>query len=521
VNGSRAEIYDFDLLMQEEAPQVTTLLRSSDLEGPISAVTVRAHRTTGAKEAPATVYSADIDIDREVAPEDWQAFLAQLADNPDFSDLGETAELISGAQGHTFHFLDPEDQDISLTVEFNPVMPHVTLHTQPENDRSLPLNRSAEAEKSLLILMSSLMHVLDWTSSMYHSTDQPIPLNKLYRLNCSPVADTQRSIGEVVTRAAFRHPELEMLGESVPTLAEIGGHREIKKYLQEIILMQSRPDILAKWGAKLPAGVLIYGHEGTGKTMLINAWAHDMRARVIAIKGTVAGKYIGESAKNMSRLFDEAEAHDRPVIVLCDEIDAISSHGNSDERRAMIGVFKTRAANLRNRNPQAILAATANSLAGIDPAILRSGRFDARFEVGLPDASDRADILSILLRDSGAVEAALAKLTDHGLTDAELAEAWGNPAPNRDVSSEKPSVTDEKPVVSSEFRVFAADIDPDAIAAATKGLTGADLTLVLENLRRQKAIQEISSGRVPAPISQSDILNAAADLRARNKIEPD
>ena len=190
---------------------------------------------------------------------------------------------------------------------------------------------------------------------------------------------------------------LEVLDTSI-SLKDIGGYAEVKRRLKDTISDLAGPkDALSR--ASLPMGLLFLGPPGTGKTIMAAAIAGESNVSMAKL-GDFRGMYVGQSERNLSRIFSLIEAL-HPVIVFIDEIDqalgsrgAASGDGGVDNR--VFGKFLEFMSNSDHRG-KILWVGASNHAKQIDPAFKRAGRFDLIIPFMLPDAESRADILRILL----------------------------------------------------------------------------------------------------------------------------
>src|SRR5665213_3143926 len=186
------------------------------------------------------------------------------------------------------------------------------------------------------------------------------------------------------------------------TLSDIGGLEDIKRELQDIALSFSKAEIMAKWGATRPQGILLYGEPGTGKTMLVEALANEIGAEMIKIQSSdIYIKWLGDSEVKIKELFDAFRKINKPTVVLFDEFDAIvgisenpSPGGADNARNSVAGIFKQEMNTLAKDNTKVLIVGTTNHQDRIDPSLIRSGRFDHRLYVPMPDDDARSQILS-------------------------------------------------------------------------------------------------------------------------------
>jgi transitional endoplasmic reticulum ATPase len=182
--------------------------------------------------------------------------------------------------------------------------------------------------------------------------------------------------------------------------SDVGGLSEVKRILKETVEWPLRYEKLFEQAHLKPAkGILLEGSPGTGKTLLAKALATESEVNFISIKGPeLVSKWVGESEKGIREIFKKAKSA-APCILFFDEIDSIvsrrgSGEGDSGVTSRIISQFLTELDGLEELRGVVILGAT-NRADLIDPALLRSGRFDHRIQLGLPDLEARAQIFSI------------------------------------------------------------------------------------------------------------------------------
>jgi len=161
--------------------------------------------------------------------------------------------------------------------------------------------------------------------------------------------------------------------------------------------------LFKKLDTKPPKGIILHGKPGTGKTYLAKALASESGVNFISVKGPqILSRYIGESEKGVRELFRLAKQAS-PCILFLDEIDSLTPRRTADSSGSgvierVIGQFLTEMDGIEDLNGVIVLAAT-NRIDLIDPALLRSGRFDLIFELPLPDEKTREKIFHIHTRN--------------------------------------------------------------------------------------------------------------------------
>jgi transitional endoplasmic reticulum ATPase len=262
------------------------------------------------------------------------------------------------------------------------------------------------------------------------------------------------------------------------TLDQVGGLAEVVAEMREIAVSFRHPEAMARWGARRPQGILMYGPPGTGKTMLARALANEIGATFREIRTPeILDKWLGGSERNIKRIFRDARRYREPTVMLFDEFDSIISYAGSggdaasQAINAVAGIFKQEMNTLIEDNPNVIVVATTNFPHRVDDSLIRSGRFDVKISVPLPDEASRAEIITKMTRQLAA---------DHA-------------APG--------------------FRMFADDLDVAELAGLTAGMTVADIKELLRRLQLAKAMHEARTGTHAAPITQAELRSGVAQLR--------
>jgi transitional endoplasmic reticulum ATPase len=228
--------------------------------------------------------------------------------------------------------------------------------------------------------------------------DKPIPSETLERMRVT-AEDFKNALKEVEP-SAMR----EVLVE-IPriTWADVGGLQEIKLKLREAVEMPLKdPESFRRMGIRPPRGVLLSGPPGSGKTLLAKAVATESEANFISIKGPeVMSKWVGESEKAVRMIFKKAKQV-APCIVFLDELDAIAHRRGFDNdsgvSERVVNQLLTSMDGLETLEGVVVIGAT-NRPDMVDPALLRTGRFDRILLVPAPDKTARLEILRVHTKD--------------------------------------------------------------------------------------------------------------------------
>lgn len=183
----------------------------------------------------------------------------------------------------------------------------------------------------------------------------------------------------------------------------VAGLQDVIRCMKEVVILPLLyPEFFDNLGLTPPRGVLLHGHPGTGKTLvvraLIGACARgDRRIAYFARKGAdCLGKYVGDSERQLRLLFQVAEKC-QPSIIFFDEIDGLAPSRTRQQDQTHCSVVSTLLAlldGLKSRGSVVVIGAT-NRPDAVDPALRRPGRFDREIYFPLPSLEDRASILSL------------------------------------------------------------------------------------------------------------------------------
>ncbi len=180
------------------------------------------------------------------------------------------------------------------------------------------------------------------------------------------------------------------------TFQNVAANEEALRSMRDLVDFIKTPEFFAKYGARIPRGVLLYGPPGTGKTLMARALAGEAKVPFFAVSGAdFVQVYVGVGASRIRTLFQKARKAGRGVIFI-DEIDAIGKkrdNGN-DEREQTLNALLTEMSGFSGKEGIVVLAAT-NRPDTLDEALLRAGRFDRQIEVPLPSLSERLQILQV------------------------------------------------------------------------------------------------------------------------------
>lgn len=247
------------------------------------------------------------------------------------------------------------------------------------------------------------------------------------------IADDQRFDDEDVNRVMAGKRKLmkeESLLEFVRTpldIDQIGGMDNLKKWLR----LRSRTFTAEarEFGIKAPRGILLLGVQGAGKSLCAKAIATAWQQPLLRLEaGKLYDSYIGQSEKNLRTALRQAEFM-APVILWIDEIEkafasAASQSSDGGLSKRMFGSLLTW---MQEHEKPVFLVATANDIEALPPELLRKGRFDEIFFVGLPKLKARKQIFEIHLnkrkRDAKKFDLDEFSAASEGFSGAEIEQA--------------------------------------------------------------------------------------------------
>jgi cell division protease FtsH len=184
------------------------------------------------------------------------------------------------------------------------------------------------------------------------------------------------------------------------TFDQVVGVDEAKHELEEVVEFLKAPGSFGQLGARMPRGILLVGPPGTGKTLLSRAVAGEAKVPYFSLSGSdFVEMFVGVGAARVRDLFKHAKKN-APCIVFLDEIDALGRKRGgaqirtNEEREQTLNQLLVEMDGFNTDCAVVVIAAT-NRPDVLDPALLRSGRFDRRVAIDAPDLNGRRAILNL------------------------------------------------------------------------------------------------------------------------------
>ncbi|MFN5471663.1 MAG: AAA family ATPase, partial [Pseudanabaena sp.] len=212
--------------------------------------------------------------------------------------------------------------------------------------------------------------------------------------NCLRSEDVELILEE--KRQSIRQTQILEFYPSTTEISDIGGLDNLKEWL--LRRGGAFSDRARKYGLPHPRGLLLAGIQGTGKSLTAKAISHHWHLPLLRLDvGRLFAGLVGESESRTRQMIQLAEALS-PCVLWIDEIDkafsGIEGRGDSGTTNRVFGTFLTWMA---EKTSPVFVVATANNIRALPPELLRKGRFDEVFFVGLPNQEERSQIFSVHL----------------------------------------------------------------------------------------------------------------------------
>ncbi len=366
------------------------------------------------KDAPSIIFIDELDSiapkREDVTGEVERRVVAQLLTMMD--GLEERGQVVVIGATNRIDAIDPAlrrpgrfDREIEIGVpDRNERFEILQIHTRgmPLSD-NVKLNEIAErthgfvgADISALAREAAMKALRRYLPQI--KLDEAVPRELLNSMQVT-VYDFEAALKEVEP-SAMR----EVLVE-IPEISwnDVGGLVSARQEIIEAVEWPlKRPEKFERMGIRPPKGILLYGPPGTGKTLLAKAVANESSANFISIRGPqLISKWLGDSEKAVREIFKKARQV-APSILFLDELDAIAPIRGMDigskASERVVNQLLTELDGIETLKNVVVIAAT-NRPEIVDPALIRSGRFDRLVFIGPPDREGRIEIFKIHLKN--------------------------------------------------------------------------------------------------------------------------
>lgn len=212
-------------------------------------------------------------------------------------------------------------------------------------------------------------------------------------------------------------PSLSRKAEG-PGFSAIAGLDELKQQMtEEVIEPLHNPEEYHRYGITIPNGMLLYGPPGCGKTFFAKHFAEEVGFNFMEVTpATLKSKWINATQENIAAMFQEAEEN-APTIIFIDELDDLLKDRNLAEDKGMSGINEFLAQMDRTGEKGIFIIGATNKPDVLDPAVLRAGRLEKKYYIGVPDKTAREALFKLYLEK---------RPYDFGLDYSKLADMTAN-----------------------------------------------------------------------------------------------
>lgn len=258
------------------------------------------------------------------------------------------------------------------------------------------------------------------------------------------------------------------------------GMDEIVERLKNAAYDITHPEDLLAYGYRPAQGILLHGESGVGKTALFEAFIEEVDAEAVWINfAEAAHGLVGSWAKSLSEKFDTAFRNsadsDRPIVLVFDEFDGISTSGNDGVNNNISAVLKQKMEEIYN-HPNVVVLAATNDISRIDPIVIADKRFPIKIGISKPTEEERKQILRTLVFEP-AIKKSFSPLEAFEIIDILDAISW------------------------------------DRLAEITDGFSAGDLVTACESAVRDMFASARKAGRKPGLLSQEVLELAITRMR--------
>lgn len=512
--GSVINVVNIDEILRESYKNRLIILDNNNFEYPIDRLIVTSQVINCADEnclaLSARIYLEGYTLDSSWIIERFKKYFVPQED--DVNNLPSRSDFeIKNVTFNNSYLIDdsislnkfllwikPHEKVITLSNFANLYNQEKHLTLEPPAIKDVPISEQFECFSKALVLMADFVNsfnVVDQRNELIYG--MPMMREYLIGEQIRPLNDVNINkisswTGRIIKASSLKNElnsgnlqlvknveseENEKSYEKIK-LEDIGGLEEVKNTLREIAISFTNSEIMNKWGAERPKGILLYGEPGTGKTMLVNALANEINGDIWLIDSAdIYDRWLGTSEQHLKEIFNKAKnSTDKPIVIFFDEFESIigindaPSSSADNARNSVSGLFKSEMDELK-KYPHILVVATSNNIDKINTSLKRKGRFDYTIYVPMPDRESRAKIVINIISQL--------------------------------ISNKE----------SDSFKMFADDINVQELAMKTDGFSGADLKEVFRRICLQKAMTEAKTKNLVDPISQNDIINCIERFR--------
>ena len=232
-----------------------------------------------------------------------------------------------------------------------------------------------------------------------------------------------------------------------PMIDDVILNDDVKKEVTQVMRFIKNRKKYEEIGARIPKNTLLYGKPGTGKTLIAKAISNECGVNFIFRAGSdFAERYVGDTPKKIKKMFEDARKN-APTILFIDEIDAVAKRRTEDTNGEDLKGLTQLLTELDgfDTTDDVFLIGATNTLDLLDPAILRSGRFDKKIKILTPNEENRKEMFELYIgkvKHEDDIDCELYATRTMGCTGADISTIVNNAAIS--------AVDDDRDKVSNE-----------------------------------------------------------------------
>lgn len=232
-----------------------------------------------------------------------------------------------------------------------------------------------------------------------------------------------------------------------PMIDDVIMPEETKREVTQMMRFIRKREKYEAIGARIPKNILLYGKPGTGKSMIAKAISNECNVHFMYRAGSeFARRYVGDSPKEIKKMFKEAREK-APTILFIDEIDALGKKRSEDTNGEDVKALTQLLTELDgfDTTDDVFLIGATNTLDLLDPALLRSGRFDKKVKILTPNGENRKEMFELYIgkvKHEDDIDCELYATRTMGCTGADISTIVNNAAIS--------AVDDDRDKVSNE-----------------------------------------------------------------------
>ena len=255
------------------------------------------------------------------------------------------------------------------------------------------------------------------------------------------------AINEVIRYVKESEEKVKEDEKKWPMIKDVIMPEETKREITQVMRFIKNRKKYEEIGARIPKNTLLYGKPGTGKTLIAKAISNECGVNFIFRAGSdFAERYVGDTPKKIKKMFEDARKN-APTILFIDEIDAVAKRRTEDTNGEDLKGLTQLLTELDgfDTTDDVFLIGATNTLDLLDPAILRSGRFDKKIKILTPNEENRKEMFELYIgkvKHEDDIDCELYATRTLGLTGADISTIVNNAA--------IAAVDDDRDKVSSE-----------------------------------------------------------------------